>query len=72
MSFNVKVVSCQFQFAQKCNNEMPLFTHSTQYPLLFPTFISLVFPNWCKTLLAEIVSWSSQITINTLNATSYT
>ena len=43
-------------------NSVSFFLHS------FPLF----FPNWCKTLLAEIVSWSSQITINTLNATPYT
>ena len=43
-------------------NSVSFFLHS------FPLF----FPNWCKTLLAEIVSWSSQITINTLNATLYT
>ena len=43
-------------------NSVSFFLHS------FPLF----FPNWCKTLLAEIVSWSSQITINTLNTTPYT
>ena len=72
MSFNVKVVSCQFQFAQKCNNKNPLLHTQLSILCSFLHSFPLFFPNWCKTLLAEIVSWSSQITINTLNATPYT
>ena len=61
MSFNVKVVSCQFQFAQKCNNKNLLLpTHSTQYPLLFLHSFPLFFPNCTmlqKLSKCEVKAW---------------
>ena len=42
MSFNVKVVSCQFQFAQKCNNKNRIL--HTRLGILYMYFFLCSFP----------------------------